>query len=79
MGPKLVNPDTVKVDNVPTDVMLGCDAVVTVPAVVAESALPAVAALRFATWPGPNGSGNFNFYSSNDTPSFGTTYIESLS
>lgn len=33
-------------------------------------------ALRFATWPGPNGSGNFNFYSSNDTPSFGTTYIE---
>ena len=39
-------PDTPKLVNVPTDVMLGCAAVVTVPAVVA---LPAVATLKLAT------------------------------
>ena len=36
-------------DSVPTDVILACALVVTEPAVVAESAVPAVAAFRFAT------------------------------
>ena len=43
MLPAIV-PDTVRADKVPTDVMLGCAAVVTVPAVVAVDAVP----IRFA-------------------------------
>ena len=45
-------PLTVNVDNVPTDVMLACALPVTVPAVVAESAVPAeVAYVALATAP----------------------------
>jgi hypothetical protein len=45
--PALALPVTVNALSVPTLVILGCAAVVTVPAVVAE---PAVATLKFATW-----------------------------
>ena len=41
-GPKLLVPETTKLVNVPTLVMLGCAAVVTVPAVVALVALVAL-------------------------------------
>ena len=43
-------PVTARLVNVPTLVILGCAAVVTVPAVVAVPAKPAVAAFRLATW-----------------------------
>ena len=50
--PTLKLPDTLNVDNVPTLVILGCAAVVTVPDVVALVAVPAlVANVAFATVP----------------------------
>ena len=41
LPPTVTSPDVVKLVNVPVEVMFGCAAVVTVPAVVAEPALTA--------------------------------------
>jgi len=49
IAPDVTAPDTARLVNVPTDVIVGCAAVVTVPAVVAVSAFPVTLPVRLPT------------------------------